>query len=191
MNKIILRFVMIFWGVSTLFLISWLVYVFFTNGEGSYWLFGARDGFATATTWLDSNADGIQDADEKPLANVCIWYGHVPESGIRELVDPCSGNHLSTDDKGQWWEFLPGGSCNDEFVFTKAPDGFQATTDLAADGCDAKFGFVSEDVQVKQKVISVEDFVRQKAIIFWLKRTFMILIIILISVVGTIWLQKT
>lgn len=189
--KKVIRSIIVFWGIMALFPLFYVGYAFFTFGEGSYWLFGARDGYASAITWLDNNADGIRNADEKPLANVCIWYGYNPESGIRDVVDPCRGNHFSTDGQGKWSEFLPGGSCEDYFVFVRAPDGFHATTNLASNGCDAGFGFISEDVQVEQKVLSVDEFVRQSILIAWIKRILAGFAILSVSVAGTIWLQKT
>jgi len=122
---------------------------------------------------------------------VCIWSGYSPESGIREFVDTCEGqNHDATDQQGKWDRFLPGGSCDENFIFARVPQGFQATTDLASNGCVAKFGFVSNEVQVKQRTSSVEQFVQRQFMLLWIKRIAIGLLILLVSISGTIWLQK-
>ncbi len=189
--KKVIRSVIIFWGIAAILPLCYLIYLFFATGEGSYWIFGARDGQASAVTWSDNNANGIQDAGEKPLANVCIWSGYSPDSGIREVSDPCEKDYQeTTDEQGQWSLFLPGGSCDEFFVFVRAPEGYQATTDLASNGCDARFGFAPDKVEVKQGILSVEQFVQQQITILWVKRIAIGLIILLVSIFGTIWLQK-
>jgi len=189
--KKVIRSAIIFWGIVALFPFFYFVYLFFTIGEGSYWLFGAGDGQASAITWLDSNANGVQESDEKALANVCLWSGYRPESGNREFADPCEGqNHDATDDQGKWGMFLPGGRCDDFFIFARVPEGFQATTDLASNGCEAAFGFALDKVEVKQRIRIVEQFVQQQTTFLWAKRIAISLIILVASISGTIWLQK-
>lgn len=156
-------------------------------------MYGAVDGVASATTWLDSNADGIKNADEKPLTNVCIWHGFNPEVGL-DLDYFCKTRNVYnsniTDENGIFSEFLPGAKCSDVFIFAKAPDGLQATTNLAINDCSATFGFVAKDVPVRHKIVSVDDFVQQRNLLIWITRICFALIIILVSVAGTIWLQK-
>ncbi len=189
--KKVIRSAVIFWGIVAIFPLCYLIFLFFTTGEGSFWVFGARDGQASARTWSDSNANGIQDAGEKPLANVCIWSGYSPESGIHKVLDPCEkDSQEATDEQGRWSMFLPGGSCKDFFVFVKAPDGYQATTNLASNGCDARFGFAPDKVEVKQRILTIEQFVQQQNMILWAKRIVTGLVILSASVFGTIWLQK-
>ncbi len=189
--KKVIRSVVIFWGIVAIFPLCYLIYFFFTTGDGSYWLFGARDGQASATTWLDSNANGIQDIDEKPLANVCIWSGYSPESGIPEFLDPCKGHYQeTTNEQGQWSTFLPGGGCDEVFVFVRVPEGYRPTTNLASNSCEAKFGFVPDTIEVKQKIINVEQFIQRQTVILWAKRTAIGLLILLIGIFGTIRLQK-
>jgi hypothetical protein len=188
--KRIVRSIVIFWGISAFFLFGYLTYGFFTDGPGSFYLYGAVDGVASATAWLDSNADGIQNVDEKPLANVCIWHGFNPEAGL-DLDYFCkTENAYKTDENGGLGEFLPGAKCSDVFIFAKAPDGLQATTNLAINDCSAKFGFVAKDVPVKQKIVSIDDFIQQRNLLTWLTRICFALITIAVSVTGTIWLQK-
>ena len=173
------RSIIIFWGIVALFLLCYLIY----EREISYRLFGLGDGQALATTWLDSNANGIQDPNEKPFANVFLWYGYNPSSGNIKY-------HFSTDEQGKWGEFLPGGRCDEVFVFAKPPDGFRATTDLASNACDAKFGFVAKDVLVKQDIIDVERFIQRKILIDWITKIIISLTVIVVGIIGTIWLQK-
>lgn len=164
--KKLLRSAITFWGITAMFPLCYIIYNFFTIGEGSYWIFGAQDGYASATTWVDVNANGIQDAGEKPLANVCIWSGYSPKSGVRETLDPCESDYLeTTDEQGKWYRFLSNGSCKEYFVFTRAPDGYQATTDLASNGCDAKFGFALSTMEVNHRILGIEQFIRQQTTI--------------------------
>lgn len=190
--KKIIRSIIIFWGILALFPLFYLIYGFFTYGEGSFWLFGVGDGLASTTAWVDSNTNGIQDPDEKSLANVCIWYGYSPEAGS-SLDSFCEfgsvENRNITDDEGKWGQFLPGGKCSEVFIFAKTPEGFQATTNLASDGCNAKFGFVAQGVQVKQQILSVDEFIWQRTLFTWITRIIVGLVILVVSVGGTIWLQ--
>jgi len=187
MFKRTLRGAIIFWGIVVLIPGCYIAYYFIMQ---SPWFYVARDGMASATTWLDTNGDGVQDPNEDIFANVCIWYGYGPDSGIREYGDPCHGHQFSTDQQGRWQDFLPGGSCEDYFVFAKVPQGFQPTTNLGSNACDAKFGFVPQETQVKQKILSVNEFVRQRILFMWFQRLFLGMIIVAIGLAGTFWLQK-
>ena len=112
-------------------------------------------------------------------------------SGVREFVDPCElQSHLATDDNGTWEQFLPGGKCEEIYVFVREPDGYQATTDLASNGCHAKFGFAPDGVPVERRVRSIEEFVQRNTILMWIRRIIIGLIILAVGILGTIWLQK-
>jgi hypothetical protein len=185
MRKII-RTVIIFWGIAAIFSLCYAIY-----SVGGYRLFGLGDGQASVTTWIDSNANGIQEIGEPPLANVCLWSGYNVISGVHVLVDPCEAEyHDATDDRGAWGEFLPGGKCEEYYVFVRTPDGYQATTDLGSNSCDAKFGFVPEDVLVKNGVRSVEEFVQRRIMLIWIERIIIGIIILSVGIAGTVWLQK-
>jgi hypothetical protein len=192
MMKKVIRSVILFLGIVALFPLFYLVYFYFSVGDGSRW-FGTCDGEEYVMTWLDSNADGIQDTDEKPFANVCIWDGVDPNYGV-DLEFSCeSQNRIDinhTDEHGFWGKFLPGGKCEDYFVFAKAPDGFQPTTSLISNGCNAKFGFVAKDVSVKQKFKSVDEFIQQRKRNAQLMKMALALVIVAAGVAGAIWLQK-
>jgi hypothetical protein len=191
MMKKAIRSVIIFWGIVALFPLCYLIYIFFTVGEGSYWVFGARDGQASVTAWLDKDANGIKETDEPPLSGVCIWTGYRPDSIIQNYSDPCKfSDSAVTDEQGNWGEFLPGGSCDSIYVFAKAPEGYQPTTDLASNGCSAKFGFVENDVTVSRKVLSIDDFARRKITMLWITRIGIGLFTVAVAGFGTYWLEK-
>lgn len=184
MRKII-RTIIIFWGIIAIFPLCYALYTVWGD-----WIFGYGDGQASVITWIDSNANGIQETDESSLADVCLWSGYSVRSGVH-TVDPCETQyHDATDDKGTWGEFLPGGKCEEYYIFVKTPYGYQATTDLASNGCNAKFGFVPEGVSVKNNVRSVEEFVRRQIILIWIERITISVLIISVGIAGTIWLQK-
>ena len=191
MAKKVIRSAIIFWGIITLFPLCYLIYVFFTDGEGSYWIFGARDGQASVSVWLDKNANGIRDQNEPPLPGVCIWSSDYIASVIQNYSDPCQfSDYDVTDKKGLWGKFLPGGSCETYYVFAKAPEGYQPTTDLASNGCSAQFGFVENSVSVSHKVLSINDFVSRHNSILWVKRIGIGLFMLAIAIFGTLWLEK-
>jgi hypothetical protein len=191
MAKKVIRSVVIFWGIIALFPLCYLIYILFTDGEGSYWFFGARDGQASVITWLDKNANGIREQNEPPMPGVCIWSGYGTDSIIQNYSDPCKFSYNAfTDEHGLWGQFLPGGSCDTFYVFAKAPDGYQPTTDLASDSCSAEFGFVENNVSVSHKVLSINDFARRQFTILWVKRIGTGLFILAIAIIGTFWLEK-
>ncbi len=97
--KKVIRSIVIFWGIVSIFLLCYLIYNFFTEGEGSYWIFGARDGQARVITWLDKNANGIKDTGEPPLPGVCIWSGFRPVSIIQNYSDPCKFSDSAVTDE--------------------------------------------------------------------------------------------
>ncbi len=145
------------------------------------------DGQATAATWLDDNANGIKDTNEEYLPHVCIWFSESLPGGAVE-PNPCK--YSSTDDQGRWGEFLPGGSCKNVFVFTQSPSGFHPTTNLVSNGCDAEFGFVQENVPVSQHVLNIDEYIQQYDRSVAIKRAAIGLIITVIGILGTIWLEK-
>jgi len=185
MTKRILRSALIFLGITSIFPLCYLLYSYVA--QNLWMILPAGDGLASATTWLDSNANGKKDSDEKYLPNVCIWYSYSLAGGATEL-DPCKYN--STDNQDGWGEFLPGGSCNAVFVFVQSPRGFHPTTDLVSNGCDAEFGFVQDTVSVNHKVMDIDEYVQQQNIFTALKRIAVGLIITVIGVFGTIWLER-
>lgn len=173
-----IRSVVVFWGIFTLLLCIYLIVSFK----------GIPEDEAYATTWIDQNANGIKENNEAPLPNVCIWSSH---SGFPKYFDPCEDkDHETTSDTGQWYRFLPGDTCDNTYVFVKAPEGYQPTTNLAANGCDAKFGFISKDVKVEKDVLSVQSFIRRTYLTTWLKIIFIGLVVLFICTTGTVWLQK-
>jgi hypothetical protein len=189
--KKVIRSVIIFWGIVAIFPLCYLFYAFFTEGEGSYWIFGARDGLASVTAWQDKNANGIKNDDEPPFPGVCIWYGYRPDSVIQNHSDPCQFlNDGVTDEQGNWGQFLPAGNCEDVYVFAEAPDGYQPTTDLASNSCSAQFGFVENSVTVSRKILSIDDFARRKITTLWVTRTGIGLFIVAVAGFGTFWLEK-
>ena len=188
MTKKVIRSVVIFGGIVAIFLLCYLTYAFFTIGVGSYWIFGARDGQASVTAWLDKNANGLKETDEPPLPGVCVWYSYRPDS-----VDsvPCDfSDYGVTDEQGNWVKFLPGGRCDTVYVFVKAPNGYQPTSDSASDGCSAQFGFVENDVTVSHKILSINDFARRKITILWMTRICVGLFVVAVAGFGTFWLEK-
>ena len=191
MPKKVIRSVVIFWGIVAIFPLCYEIYYFFTEGEGSYWVFGARDGLASVSAWLDKNANGIREQNEPPFPGVCIWSGYRPDSVIQDYSDPCQfyDSHV-TDEQGTWGQFLPGGSCETFYVFAKAPEGYQPTTDLASDSCSAQFGFVENGILVSHKVLSINDFARRQITILWVKRIGIGLFVLVVASIGTFWLEK-
>jgi hypothetical protein len=191
MAKKVIRSIVIFWGIIAIFPLCYFIYAFFTVGQGSYWIFGARDGQASVSAWLDKNANGIREQNEHPLPGICIWSGYRPDSVIRDYSDPCQfSDYAVTDEQGIWEKFLPNGSCDTFYVFAKAPDGFQPTTDLASNSCSAQFGFVENSISVSHKVLSINDFARRQITILWVKRIGIGLFMLVIASIGTFWLEK-
>ena len=185
MAKRTIRSAIIFFGIVAIFPMCQLFYGFVS--PYSWMVIPAGYDSAYVTTWLDSNANGIKDPGEKNLPNVCIWNGFSLESGA---VFPVSCETSITDNQGEWSQFLAGGSCDELFVFAKPPKGFHATTDLVSNGCNAKIGFVQENVTVKHKVLSIKEYVEQRNMISWFTRIAIGFIIIVIGIAGTIWLEK-
>lgn len=191
MAKKVIRSVIIFWGIIAIFPLCYFIYTFFTNGEGSYWIFGARDGQATVSAWLDKNANGLREQNEPSFPGVCIWSGYRPDSVIQDYTYPCKfSDYDVTDKQGLWGKFLPGGNCDIFYVFAKAPDGYQPTTDLASNGCSAQFGFVENSATVSHKVLSIKEFSRRQITDLWIKRIGIGLFALVIASVGTFWLEK-
>jgi hypothetical protein len=185
MAKQTIRSAIIFFGIVAIVPMCQLFYGFFVP---YFWMvLPAGDGSASVTTWLDSNANGIKDPGENNLPNVCVWSAFDLDSGA---VFPVSCETSITDDQGRWGQFLPGGSCDKLFVFAKAPKGFQATTDLVSNGCDAKIGFVQENVAVNHKVLNIREYIQQQNRFSYLERITIGFIIIVVGIIGTIWLEK-
>ncbi len=208
MLKKVIRSVVIFWGIATaIFPPCYLVYAYFTAGSTLYEFLDTRGRYplVSATAWLDDNANGIQDSGEKALANVCIGWGkHVDIVDYRDTVSEilnlshdsrCKADQdvppVATDEEGEWGGIVSE-SCQYVFIFARAPEGYQATTDLvSANGCDdAKFGFAPIGVKVKQEIYSVEQFIQREIAILWVKRIATGMVILLAGIFGTIWLQK-
>jgi hypothetical protein len=186
-----LRSIIIFWGIVAIFPLISFVYDYFTEGEGAYRFFAVGDGQASIIAWYDRNANGIREDGEGPFPGVCIWTGYRPDIDHPNFVDPCiSYSNDVTDEQGKWGRFLPGGSCENYYVFAKAPDGYQPTTDLASNGCSAQFGFVENDATVSHKVLSIDEFTRRKIATLWLTRIAVGLFIVAVAVFGTLWLEK-
>lgn len=185
MIKRVIRSALIFLGIISIVPLCYLIYGYLT--QNPWMILPVGDGQATASTWLDSNANGIRDPDEKNLPNVCIWYSYSLSAGVTES-NQCE--YTFTDNQGGWGEFLPGGSCDEVFIFVQSPSGFHPTTDVVSDGCDAEFGFVQANVMVDHKVLNIDEYVQQQNIFTRVKRITIGFIIIAISVLGTIWLEK-
>jgi hypothetical protein len=185
MAKRTIRSAIIFLGIVSIVPMCQLFYGFIA--PYSWMVMPIGDGAASVTTWLDSNANGIKDAGEKNLPNVCVWSEFDLKTGA---VFPVSCETSITDEHGRWDAFLPGGSCEKLFVFAKAPKGFHATTDLVSNGCDAKIGFVQENIVVTHKVLSIADYIQQQNMFSWLKRIAIGFIIVVVGILGTIWLEK-
>jgi hypothetical protein len=183
-----LRTIIIFWGIVAIFPLINYVYDYFTEGDGAYRFFPVGDGQASIIAWYDRNANGIREDGEVPFPGVCIWTGYRPDIDHPNLVDPCvSYANDVTDEQGQWGRYLPGGSCENYYVFAQAPDGYQPTTDLATNGCSAEFGF---EATVSHKVLSIDEFTRRKATILWVTRIALGLFIVAFAGFGTYWLEK-
>jgi hypothetical protein len=181
-----LKEINIFWRILGLLSVFFLIFCLFTNGGKSYILSGVGDGEAQFSSWLDENANGVRDSNEPPLAGVCVWAGYNIINDFQENRDLCQ----FTDKDGKWEEFLPGGSCEEFYVFVQAPDGYQATTNLAANSCSTEFGFVESTVKVSHKVLTIQEFIHKMRLIQWIKRIGIGILIAILVILGINWLLK-
>ena len=185
MLKRALRSTMIFLGIISIFALCYLIYG--VLAQNSWRILPVGDGQAIAVTWLDGNTNGIKDANEKYLPHVCIWSSY---SLLGGAVESNQCEYSYADDQGRWGEFLPGGSCDEVFVFAQSPSGFHPTTNLVSNGCDAKFGFVQDNVPISHKVLSIDEYIQQQNRSTVLMRIVIGLIITVVGILGTVWLEK-
>jgi hypothetical protein len=186
MTRQIIRSIIIFWGIIAIFPACYLLYNYVV-----YNVLPRGDGEEHVTTWLDSNANGIKDPGEKNLPNVCVWEGYSQSDGDDAYIHPDICKNSFTDGNGEWWNFLPGGSCDELFVIAEAPKGFHATTNVVSRPCDTEIGFVQDNVPVNHKVLSIKEYFQQQNTFLLLKRIALGFIIIMIGIIGTIWLEKS
>ncbi len=189
MAKKILRSFFIFYGIVSLIFICGLLISYFTTGEGSYRIWGAYDGQASIITWLDLNANGVKDLDEPPLSGVCIWADYLPHFYTVNTDNVCRYSP-TTDENGEWGQFLPGGRCEDFYVTAIATEGYEPTTDMVSNSCSAQFGFVKNVSPVSKKLLTFNDFARQQQITALIKKIGVGLLVITIASLGTFWLEK-
>lgn len=185
MVKRTIRSAIIFFGIISIVPVFGLVRTYWESI--SWMILPHGDGLASATTWLDANANGLQDAGEGDLPDVCVW-GEYSLYGGAVAPDPCA--YSRTDQQGGWGQFLPGGECSEFYVFASPPAGFHATTDLVSGGCEAKFGFVQDDVPVNHRVLSIRDYIQQQDRFDSIKRIITTIIVLVLAIVGTVWLEK-
>ena len=123
------------------------------------------DSSAFIETYIDQNANGIKDKNEPPLDAVCVWGGPVSLDSVsaNEMIEfTCSKPRSVTDGKGQWGEFKPGSRCEDLFLFAVTPEGYRPTTDLAVNGCEAKFGFTSTGSVPQKNILTLNNLFSRK-----------------------------
>jgi hypothetical protein len=188
--KRIIRKIVIFFGIVAIFP---AIYSTFEGSDLYYDLYGNSDFSANAVSWLDSNGDGIQNLNESPLADVCIWYVFHPEEFYTEdLHWWCDRKNVSvTDTEGKWKEFIAWKfSCKELWVFAKAPSGLKPTTPLASHGCSANFGFAPEKVQIEKNFPSAVELIRRYSFLILLRNIFIGVFIIGAGILGTMWLDK-
>jgi hypothetical protein len=192
MIKRIIRKIIIFWGILIIIPAIDSVYFFFKQSDLYHDLYGFKDGGSSAFTWLDSNADGQQNLNEPPLADVCVWYESFPERFYKDDTNYCDfESHPVTDSQGKWSVFLAGEvNCKELWIFAEAPDGYQATTPLAFHGCSASFGFAPENAHIEKAIPSASDLIQRYSILLKIKNVIIVLLIIATSILGTIWLEK-
>ena len=107
-------------------------------------LSGCGDAGGFGMAYLDANCNGVKDAEETPMAGVCVWTSTYASEPTPSRED-CANEYLQTDSEGMGdAAFFSGVSCNDVYVFAQAPDGFQPTTDTVVNDCDGEFGFARE-----------------------------------------------
>ena len=189
MAKRIFRSVFTFLGIVALFPLGYILYNMFLQSDLYYSFHGVGDGMVSITTWLDINANGVQDEGEPPLPDVCAGYADSPENLVRLLNYPCESSDL-TDAQGRGGSgFLPGWS-GKIYEFAIPPEGYQPTTDMVASEPDAKFGFVQKGMYVSRKVETTDDFARLTIITTWMRRIAIGFFIFMIAGAGTIWLEK-
>ena len=95
-------------------------------------------GNLNASAWLDENSNGVKDAGELPLADVCIWYSVNPSD------DTSPVSCARTDQNGNWTENFSAGAPQAGakiYYFAAAPDGYKLTTSNVAEGQNPSFGF--------------------------------------------------
>lgn len=153
------------------------------------------DGIASVQTYLDIDANGIQDGNEPSLAGVCVWYLNRPISLLQDYgSNSCKvGEYNSglTNQQGLWSsDFLPGSPCDAIHIFASVPEGYKPTTDLATQGCTAKFGFVQNKISVSQKVLTIDEFDRREIMNRWGKDIFIGMFILFVAMINDFVLEK-
>lgn len=95
------------------------------TGEPSY----------TAYVWEDTDGDGRQGEDEKPMAGIVL-----------QIIDTANGylwNRPVTDADGNTFPFRAGDTCGQYAIYLSVPDGYWPTTPVMANtpNCEiARFG---------------------------------------------------
>ena len=98
----------------------------------------ANSGNLKASAWIDQNTNGIKDAGEPPLSNVCIWYS------LNQTDNTPPSNCIRTDETGNWNDLFQGGPVqvgSTVHYFAVAPDGYRLTTPNVFDSSNPNFGF--------------------------------------------------
>ena len=184
----VLVFILISVGISALVILCNWAYFMVTEFVGP-----VGDGSAVITTWEDSNANGIRDEGENPLPNVCVWYGFNPENANRKnSANDCNDMYAQyTDDQGLGGDgFLPGARCDEIYEFAIPPFGYQPTTDMVVNGCNADFGFAETSTRLTHTIETVDDFVYKTTVKIWSQRIIIGLGIIIIASIITVWLER-
>jgi hypothetical protein len=183
-----IRKIIVFIGLLGCFLIFYIACRFLFSG----YHFSLHLGGSSVTTWLDTNANGIKEEGEPPFPRVCLWKTTNIENRFSTDFNPCQSEAYQnmTDADGQWNDFLPYGSCKEEYIFVFVPKGYQPTTDLASNGCSAQFGFVEAGRVVTHKIVTAQEFIQRHVFWLWVKRVAIALTMLGLAILGTIWLEK-
>lgn len=120
------------------------------------------DSLAVGSAWEDANCNGKRDAEEAPLAGVCVWSSRNPRAATPAPED-CNTEDFQTEADGEfgpWWH--SGSACDEVFIFAQTPGGFQPTTDIVVKGCSADFGFARESTCPARPVLTQAELIKRQ-----------------------------
>lgn len=103
----------------------------------------AVDASVSIKVWNDKNGDGIKEARESFMPNVCVWGGYASE--FTDWWKICESEYYLSDSNGNWSKFVAGGECDELYSAVNPPSGYRPTTPVVVNECLAEFGLISDD----------------------------------------------
>ena len=124
---------------------------------------GICDAGVSAKVWLDTNGNGIEEKEEQPFPEACLWVNsQYPKLDVDIHDNPiCDDKWDYSDESGDW--VSPLFSCGEDFIFvsSRPPEGYKSTTIpiVVSNGQDTKFGMALESATVSSEIKNLEFYV--------------------------------